>query len=184
MDVPAPVLAQLGLKIQHALRAFTARDRKAIRETADNYPETDYYTTEDLITHLGIGEALVTTLNEKGIPSPLVHCMIRPPHSRMDILSEAEIDALVANSTIVPKYNQVLDSESAYEMLTEKLEEAQERTAEAPPVKKARNVTTKTKDVFDNPVVRSMTRTAGNTLVRSLLGVLGLGGRSRRKSIF
>ena len=67
MDVPASVLAQLGLKIQHALRAFTAADRKMIRQTADNYPETSYYKTEDLITQLGTGEALVTALNEKGI---------------------------------------------------------------------------------------------------------------------
>jgi hypothetical protein len=184
MDVPAPVLAQLGLKIQHALRAFTAKDRKGIRETADNYPETEFYTTEDIITHLGIGEALVTTLNEKGIPSPLVHCMIRPPQSRMDILTEAEIDTVVANSGIASKYNEVLDSVSAYELLTDKLEEAEARSAEAPTVKKEKKSTAKTKDVFDNPVVRSMTRTAGNTLVRSLLGVLGLGGRGRRKSIF
>ncbi len=71
MDVPASVLAQLGLKMQHALRAFTAADRKVIKQTAENYPETEYYKTEDLITQLGIGEALVTALNEKGIPTPL-----------------------------------------------------------------------------------------------------------------
>ena len=76
MDVPASVLAQLGLKVQHALRAFTAADRKVIKQTAENYPETEFYKTEDLITQLGIGEALVTMLNEKGIPTPLVHCML------------------------------------------------------------------------------------------------------------
>lgn len=70
MDVPADVLAQLGLKVQHALRAFTAADRKVIKQTAENYPETDFYKTEDLITQLGTGEALVTILNEKGIPTP------------------------------------------------------------------------------------------------------------------
>ena len=64
-------LAQLGLKVQHALRAFTAADRKVIKQTAENYPETEFYKTEDLITQLGIGEALVTMLNEKGIPTPL-----------------------------------------------------------------------------------------------------------------
>lgn len=69
MDIPASVLAQLGLKIKHSLRAFTAIDRKAIKQTAENYPETDFYKTEDLITQLGIGEALVTILNEKGIPT-------------------------------------------------------------------------------------------------------------------
>ena len=103
MDVPASVLAQLGLKIQHALRAFTAADRKMIRQTADNYPETSYYKTEDLITQLGTGEALVTALNEKGIPTPLVHCMLRPPRSRMDVLSEMEIDQLVTKSAIATR---------------------------------------------------------------------------------
>ncbi|HUM66253.1 MAG TPA: DUF853 family protein, partial [Chitinophagaceae bacterium] len=91
MDVPAPVLSQLGLKIQHALRAFTAADRKVIKRTAENYPESKFYKTEDLITQLGIGEALVTVLNEKGIPTPLVHCMLGSPRSRMDILSSGEI---------------------------------------------------------------------------------------------
>ena len=192
MDVPASVLAQLGLKVQHALRAFTAADRKVIKQTSENYPETAYYKTEDLITQLGTGEALVTSLNEKGIPTPLVHCMIRPPQSRMDILTEAEIDALVAHSKIAGKYNQVVDSESAFEMLTAKLEaaakkeaEAKEETAKEKEAEKTeKKSTTKEKGFFDNPVVKSMTRTAGNSIVRSLLGVLGLGGRSRRKSLF
>ena len=85
MDVPASVLAQLGLKIQHALRAFTAADRKVIKQTAENYPETEFYKTEDLITQMGIGEALITMLNEKGIPTPLAHTMLCAPRSRMDI---------------------------------------------------------------------------------------------------
>jgi DNA helicase HerA-like ATPase len=188
MDVPASVLAQLGLKVQHALRAFTAADRKVIKQTAENYPETDFYKTEDLITQLGTGEAFVTILNEKGIPTPLVHCMMRPPQSRMDILTEEEIDALVAKSKIAAKYNAVVDSESAYEILTEKLKEAEEKAEEEKPAKPARpsggKSTAKEKTVFDNPVVKSMTRTAGNTIVRTLLGVLGLGGRTRRKSLF
>jgi DNA helicase HerA-like ATPase len=182
MDVPASVLAQLGLKVQHALRAFTAADRKVIKQTAENYPETEFYKTEDLITQLGTGEAFVTILNEKGIPTPLVHCMMRPPQSRMDILSEAEIDGVVAASKIAKKYNEVVDSESAYEILTEKLKEAEEKSAEEE--KPAKKTTAKEKTVFDNPVVKSMTRTAGNTIVRTLLGVLGLGGRTRRKSLF
>ncbi len=190
MDVPAAVLAQLGLKVQHALRAFTAADRKVIRQTSENYPETAFYKTEDLITELGTGEALVTILNEKGIPTPLVHCMIRPPQSRMDILSEEEISSLVSHSKIAGKYNQVVDNKSAYEMLTDKLEDAARREEvqkekEAERKEERKTTTTKEKGFFDNPTVKSMTRTAGNTLVRSLLGVLGLGGRSRsRKSLF
>jgi hypothetical protein len=159
-----------------------------IKQTAENYPETDFYKTEDLITQLGIGEALVTMLNEKGIPTPLVHCMMCSPRSRMDILTDGEIDAIVSKSKIAGKYNQVIDSQSAYEILTDKLNEAAEKTGE---IKKQRQeekqtkATTKNeKGFFDDPVVKSMTRTAGNTIVRSLLGALGLGGRSRRKSLF
>lgn len=190
MDVPASVLAQLGLKVQHALRAFTAADRKVIKQTSENYPETDFYKTEDLITQLGTGEALVTILNEKGIPTPLVHCMIRPPQSRMDILSGEEIDTLVSKSKIAAKYNEVVDSNSAYEILTEKLEEASQREAEekeqqAEEKTERKTTTKKEKGFFDNPTVKSMTRTAGNSIVRTLLGVLGLGGRSsKRKSLF
>lgn len=189
MDVPASVLAQLGLKVQHALRAFTAADRKVIKQTAENYPETEFYKTEDLITQLGTGEALVTILNEKGIPTPLVHCMIRPPQSRMDILTEDEIDRLVAGSKIAARYNEVIDSKSAYEILTEKLEDAAKREEDVKQQKETEREEKKTtvkkeKSIFDDPTVKSMTRTAGNTIVRTLLGVLGLGGRSRRKSLF
>jgi DNA helicase HerA-like ATPase len=188
MDVPSSVLAQLGLKVQHALRAFTAADRKVIKQTAENYPETAYYKTEDLITQLGIGEALVTILNEKGIPTPLVHCMLCSPRSRMDILTDSEIDTIVSKSKIAAKYNQVVDSQSAYEMLTEKLKEAAEKTEEIKKQeqedKETKTTTKKEKGFFDDPVVKSMTRTAGNTIVRSLLGALGLGGRSRKKSLF
>lgn len=189
MDVPASVLAQLGLKVQHALRAFTAADRKVIKQTAENYPETEFYKTEDLITQLGTGEALVTILNEKGIPTPLVHCMIRPPQSRMDILTDGEIDNLVAKSKIAAKYNEVIDNKSAYEILTEKLEDAAKRDTEQKQdeaeAKEDKRPAKKEKGFFDDPTVKSMTRTAGNTIVRTLLGVLGLGGRSRsRKSLF
>ena len=129
-DVPSGVLAQLGLKIQHALRAFTANDRKAIKMTAENYPLSDFYKTEDVITQLGIGEAFVTALNEKGIPTPLVACMMRAPMSRMDILTDVEISAITSNSKLVKKYNQVIDNESAYEILSKKIETATEQAEE------------------------------------------------------
>lgn len=189
MDVPASVLAQLGLKVQHALRAFTAADRKVIKQTSENYPETEFYKTEDLITQLGIGEALVTMLNEKGIPTPLVHCMMAPPRSRMDILTDAEIDSIVAHSKIAAKYNQVIDSQSAFEILTEKLNAAEQKAAEVKQQqeeeKEEKRPAAKEKGILDNPIVKSMTRTAGNQIVRGLLGVLGLGGSTRRrKSLF
>jgi uncharacterized protein len=185
MDVPASVLAQLGLKVQHALRAFTAADRKVIKQTAENYPETEYYKTEDLITQLGIGEALVTMLNEKGIPTPLAHVMLCSPRSRMDVLTDTEIDSITGRSKLVAKYNKPIDSESAYEILTAKLQEAAERSATTEKTdtkKSAKEEKSTLEKVADNTIVKSMVRTAGNTIVRSLLGALGLGGRSRSSS--
>ena len=182
MDVPASVLAQLGLKVQHALRAFTAADRKVIKQTSENYPETEYYKTEDLITQLGIGEALVTMLNEKGIPTPLAHTMLCAPRSRMDVLTDEEIDAITGKSKMVAKYNKAIDNESAYEILTAKLQEAAEKntTEETTSTKKPGKEEPSTLEkITNNTVVKSMARTAGNTIVRSLLGALGLGGRSR-----
>lgn len=178
MDIPAPVLAQLGLKVQHALRAFTAADRKQIKLTAENYPETEFYDTDEIITQLGIGEALITMLNEKGIPTPLVHTMIVPPRSRMDILTKAEIDTILSNSRLASRYNQVVDSHSAYEMLTEKLNEAAEREEEVTETKKKKKAE---KGFFDNPTVKQVGRTAATIITRTLLGALGLGGRSRRR---
>ncbi|MEO6315663.1 MAG: helicase HerA-like domain-containing protein [Chitinophagaceae bacterium] len=181
MDVPASVLAQLGLKVQHALRAFTAADRKVIKQTAENYPETSFYKTDELITQMGIGEAMITMLNEKGIPTPLVHTMLLSPGSRMDILSDTEIDNIVSKSKIINKYNQVIDSNSAYEILTEKLEEAAEKTTAEKQDKKAARPEL---GFFDNPLVKQVGRTAANVITRGLLGALGLGGRSKRKSLF
>ena len=183
MDIPASVLGQLGLKIQHSLRAFTAMDRKAIKQTAENYPETDFYKTEELITQLGIGEALVTLLNEKGIPTPLAATMMLAPRSRMDILTEGEIDNIVSKSKLTAKYNKVVDSESAYEMLTAKLKEAAENPPEAAtPPKAAKPEPSTLEKVVNSSVTKSIMRTAGNTIVRSLLGSLGLGGRTTRRS--
>ena len=180
MDVPPSVLGQLGLKVQHALRAFTAADRKTIKQASENYPETDFYKTQDLITQLGTGEALVTTLNEKGIPTPLVHTMLVPPRSRMDVLTEAEIDDIVTGSRLAAKYNKVVDTESAYEILTGKLEEAAERSEEQAVERETTKTAKKEKTILDNPLVRSAGRTAVTMITRSLLGALGLGGRSKR----
>jgi DNA helicase HerA-like ATPase len=186
MDIPQGVLGQLGMKVQHALRAFTAVDRKAIKQAAENYPETKYYKTEDMLTQLGIGEAFVTMLNEKGVPTPLVHVMMAPPRSRMDILTDAEVASLTGSSRLVQKYNQQVDSESAHEILSKKIAAAEQRTQEieqmeeqAKPVKKASEKPEKT--WMDNPAVKQAGRTAATILTRSLLGVLGLGGTTTRR---
>ena len=139
MDIPSGVLAQLGLKIQHALRAFTANDRKAIKQTADNYPISEFYKTDEVITSLGIGEALVTALNEKGIPTPLAATMMRAPMSRMDILTESEIQEINSKSKLVKKYSELIDRDSAYEILIKKIDAANEQTIEEEETKSEKN---------------------------------------------
>jgi len=181
MDVPAGILAQLGLKVQHALRAFTAADRKTIRQAAENYPETKYYDTDELITQLGIGEALVTMLNEKGIPTPLAHVLLCSPRSRMDVLTQDEISAIIARSRLVPKYAQMIDGESAYEILNEKLSQAAAQSAPQPKANaKEKPQKSMLEEVLDSSIARQAGRTAITIITRSVLGALGLGGRSKR----
>jgi DNA helicase HerA-like ATPase len=182
-DVPAAILSQLGLKVQHALRAFTAADRKTIKQAAENFPETQFYKTDDLLTQLGIGEALVTFLNEKGIPTPLVHTMLCPPRSRMDVLTDDELNAIIGKSKLAAKYNQPVDSESAYEILTAKLQEAANRTQQAQQQiqqKQSQAKPQKETSIFDSPAMKQVERTAASVITRSLLGALGLGGRTKR----
>lgn len=181
-DIPASVLSQLGLKVQHALRAFTAADRKTIKQAAENYPETTYYQVNELITELGIGEALITMLNEKGIPTPLVHTLLTSPRSRMDILTDAEISALTTRSKLVKKYEQTIDNQSAYEIVSGKLEEAERKSAEQAANKPSSKPEPSTiEKVLNNPVARQVQRTAASIITRSLLGALGLGGRRSTK---
>ena len=120
-DIPEAVLSQLGMKVQHALRAFTAKDRKSIKLVAQNYPETPFYNIEQLLTELGIGEALVTVLDERGAPSPLVATILCAPRSRMGPLQPNELEEIVKGSVIAQKYNTALDPQSAYEILGGKI---------------------------------------------------------------
>jgi DNA helicase HerA-like ATPase len=124
IDVPDSILSQLGLKVQHALRAFTEKDRTAIKKAAQNYPITEFYKTDEIITQMGTGEALVSALNEKGVPTPLAVTICRAPLTRMDVLEESEVDELVKNSFIAAKYNEEIDRESAYEILSKKIDKA------------------------------------------------------------
>ncbi len=179
-DVPDSVLGQLGLKVQHSLRAFTAKDRTTIKKTAQNYPLTDFYNTEELITSMGIGEALVSALNEKGVPTPLARTMMRAPGTRMDILTPDELQALVAKSRLAAKYNEVIDRESASELLDKRLVKHQE-VAPPPPVKPAKPEKAEPsmiEEISKNTMVRQLGRTALRELTRGLLGVLGV--KSRR----
>lgn len=175
-DVPEDVLGQLGLKIQHALRAFTAKDRKAIKLTAQNYPDTDYYDTTEVLTSLGIGEALVSALDEKGRPTPLAATMMRAPMSRMDVLTDTELQQLLDDSKLVKKYNEEIDRESAYEILNKKIDKAEdlrkeeeEREEREKAEKKKSRSTSPRRSTAMNPVIKVLTSA---TFIRAAFGIL------------
>lgn len=179
-DVPDSVLSQLGMKIQHALRAFTAKDRKAIKLAAQNFPETSDYDVAELLTGLGIGEALISVLDEEGRPTPLVRTLMRAPESRMDILSSKEVKEIIAQSTLVSKYNQWVNRESAYEILSDKMAEAK-KVPKSQPTRAKRP----TKTYFEKTLEsagRQITREVSRGIVRGVLGVLGLGNKRSSKS--
>ena len=129
-DVPSSVLAQLGNRIQHALRAFTPDDADALRKTARTFPMTDFYDVERTITSLGTGEALVTVLSPDGVPTPLAATRLLPPDSLMAPISEEAFSARVAESPLVATYGTPVDPESAYEMITARLQAARAAVAE------------------------------------------------------
>lgn len=169
-DVPDAILSQLGLKVQHALRAFTAKDRKAIKLTAENYPISEYYDTKEVLTSLGIGEALISALDEKGRPTPLAATMLRAPMSRMDVLTDSELKEVISSSKLVRKYNETIDRESAYEILNAKIEQAEKLAEEEKATsRKSTRSTTKKASTRQNPVIKVLTSA---TFIRGVLGVL------------
>jgi len=168
-DVPEGILSQLGLKIQHALRAFTAKDRKAIKLTAQNYPETDFYDTAEVLTSLGIGEALVSALDEKGRPTPLAATLLRAPMSRMDILTKAELKTLINDSDLVKKYEEEIDRESAYEILGQKIQLSKKQEITRREKEKNNRRTSTRRSTRQNPVIKVLTSA---TFIRSVLGIL------------
>ncbi|NRB64617.1 MAG: DUF853 family protein [Saprospiraceae bacterium] len=182
VDIPDEVLSQLGFKLQHALRAFTAKDRKAIKLAAQNFPESTYYDVSELLTQLGIGEALVTALNEKGIPTPLAHTMLRAPQSRMDVLTQREIDQILDRSDIKDIYNETINRESAEELLQAKIDKArltkekERKQAELEKIKRTsrRNQKTVIEQIMNNSTTRQIGRTVARELTRGLLSVLGV----------
>lgn len=189
-DVPDVILSQLGMKVQHALRAFTAKDRKKIKLTAENFPISEYYEVDTLLTEMGIGEALVSVLNEKGVPTPLAWTMLRAPRSRMDVLTKSELGDVVRNSKLVKKYNEEIDRESAYEILADKIAEAQEaerqeelkrqqEEMEEEGTTRRRRSGRREKSTLEQIANSSAGRTIIREVTRGILGVLGLGGRRR-----
>lgn len=170
MDVPSGILAQLGLKIQHALRAFTANDRQAIKQTADNYPSSDFYKTDEVLTSLGIGEAFVTALSEKGTPTPLAATMLRAPESRMDILSTEEIASINASSKLVKKYAESIDRESAFELLAKRISVEEEATiAQTNNSNEAKKPSAKADDGISKSVIKVV---SSASFIRGAFGII------------
>jgi DNA helicase HerA-like ATPase len=130
-DVPASVLSQLGNRVQHALRAFTPEDADALRKTARTFPMTAFYDVERTITSLGIGEALVTVLSPKGVPTPLAATRLVPPDSLMGALDQVQFQGRIATSPFHAKYGTTVDPESAYEILTARIQAARQAAADA-----------------------------------------------------
>jgi DNA helicase HerA-like ATPase len=182
-DIPNIVLSQLGMKVQHALRAFTANDRKDIKLISENYPMSDFYNVDELLTSLGIGEAAITVLSEKGTPTPLAATLLTAPRSRMDVLTPQEIDEIVNSSKLAAKYNEVINRESALEILNKKLaehhEEQQKEAVEKEKPKKEEKSTVE--KVLTSTTARQVGRTVAREVTRGLLGVLGIGATRRKK---
>jgi DNA helicase HerA-like ATPase len=176
-DIPDEILSQLGSKFQHAMRAFTAKDRKDIKLVAENYPSTVFYDTDTLLTELGIGEALVTVLDEKGSPAPLVHTLITAPRTRMDIITPSEQDEIVSASDIAREYNEEVDRQSAYEMLSEKIDMASASDTKGDDKESKHSISDTLTAVSKNPVVKQVAR----ELTRGIFGMLFGKSPARRR---
>ena len=186
LDLPENVLGQMGMKIQHALRAYTPKDRKVIRAVAESFRPNKNFNTEDVITDLGTGEALISVLNLKGAPQPVERTLIRPPESRIGPLNKSERKAKIASSPMSGKYDTVVDREPAYELLraradqladTQKEQKMRSKLADASPKAKS----TKRRSNRQTPgeaMLKSTLRSVGSSLGRAL--VRGLLGSFRR----
>lgn len=168
-DIPESVLSQLGNRVQHALRVFTPNDADALKKTVNTYPRSDFYSIDKVLTSLGTGQALITVLNEKGIPTEVSATMLTPPRSVMGPMNAADYNSLVSSSSLTAKYAVSVDPESAYEILTkrvnEKLTVEQQNTEESVP-KKAE------KSLIEQVMGATITRQIGKEIVRGIFGML------------
>ena len=182
LDIPEDVLGQLGLRVQHALRAFTPKDRKAIKAVAENFRPNPELDTHQVITELGIGEDLVSTLDAKGSPTIVERVLIRPPESQMGPLTAVERAQIIKRSPFSGKYDDAVDRESAYELLKQralKAEQDQRKAAEEEAKKKSSSTKTRSssRQTWSDAMLKSAARSVGTTLGREggtfLRGILG-----------
>lgn len=172
-DIPSTVLSQLGLKIQHALRSFTAKDRKAIKLVAENYPTSEYYATVELITSLCIGEALITALDEIGRPTPLAHTLLQSPRSRLGPLTDAEISEIINQSQLMDKYTQAIPHKGTADIITQRNADANEQASEEKEAKAPSTIN----QISRNPLFRQIINTIVREILRTIKTVLGLNKR-------
>ena len=177
-DIPEDILGQLGLRIQHALRAFTPKDKKVVKTVAETFRPNPNFDCKQIITELGIGEALVSVLDEKGSPTPVERTLIRPPQSRIGPLKAAERTEVIENSIIGDSYNESLDRNSAHEILQKRAKKTVQKVAKA-----QAKQTTKVKqpaqrrsnrqgigEAMMKSVARSMGSALGRKIIRGILG--------------
>ncbi|MBX2915736.1 MAG: DUF853 family protein [Cyclobacteriaceae bacterium] len=185
-DVPATVLSQLGNRVHHVIRAFTPNDVKALKETIKTFPKSEYYDMEQQFTQLGTGQAFITVLNEKGIPTETVVTHLAPPASFMGPLSESEYKAQLESSDKYKKYKDAIDPRSAFEMLDEKMQSARKEEEVKRELQQQRTTTTTTRtrkekstleEVMSSPVSKQI----GRELVRGVFGMLFGTTRTRRR---
>ena len=181
-DVPATVLSQLGNRVHHVIRAFTPNDAKALRETVKTFPSSEFYEMEKQFTQLGTGQAFITVLNEKGIPTATVVTHLAPPASVMGPLGETEYQDLLSSSDLYKKYREAVDPQSAFELLNERIKQQQKET-EVIKEEKSHSKTSsgrQEKSTFEEVISSPMAKQVGRELVRGVFGVLF--GKSPRKS--
>lgn len=179
LDIPESVLGQLGMKIQHALRAFTPKDQQAVATVARTFRPNPQLDTASVITALGIGEALVSTLDPQGRPLPVERTLICPPQSRIGPLTDSERQEIISRSPINGRYEQTLDRNSAYEMLQQRAETAAAQVPEPVPAKSQPRAASRRQGVGE-AMIKSAARTIGSQLGRQIIrGILGsiFGGR-------
>jgi uncharacterized protein len=181
LDIPESVLAQMGNRVQHALRAYTPREQKAVATAASTFRPNPAFKTEEAITQLGKGEALVSVLDPKGVPTMVERTMVRPPSSRMGPITPEERQKIVKNSPVYGNYEQAEDRESAYEILLKRAEqraaEQEQAKAEKAAEKEARSQPrASTRETATDRFVKNMASTAGrqigNMIIRGILGGL------------
>ena len=173
-DVPEGVLAQLGNRIQHALRAHTPDDDKALKATVRTFPKTSFYDLGETLTSLGIGEAVVTVLNSRGTPTPVVATRLIPPASRMAPLTPEELQVDISQSGLLAEYGTPLDRESAREILAARMERTRPPAAEPAPERPAESQPGKTVgDMARDAASSPMGRTVVREVMRGLFGLLG-----------